>query len=39
MLGKVFAKQDEGISLNVKRNSAIYVHAVVELYGKSQKEI
>ena len=31
MLTKVF---QQGMSLNVKRNSAIYLNQVVELYGK-----
>lgn len=37
LLNKVFTR--EGVSLNVKRNSAIYLYQVVELYGEREKEV
>jgi hypothetical protein len=37
LLCKVFAT--EGISLNTKRNSAIYLYQVVDLYGDHEKEV
>lgn len=37
LLAKVFTP--EGVSLNVKRNSAIYLYQVVELYGEREREV